>query len=63
MPKPEDIIFIETDTSWVHHPPKDALVIIAKIANSLIHRGVNRQWKRCQYSLLECLPEDLVKMG
>ena len=24
MPKPEDIIFTETDTSWMHHPHKDA---------------------------------------
>ena len=38
MPKPEDIVFIEPDARWVHHPYEEALVIIAKIANSLIHR-------------------------
>ena len=37
MLKPEDIVFIETDTSWVHHPHKDALVITTKIANNFIH--------------------------
>ena len=34
----EDIIFTETDVSWVHHPHKDTLVIITKIVKSLIHR-------------------------
>ena len=38
MTKSKNIVFIETDASWVHHPHKDALVITAKIANSLIHR-------------------------
>ena len=38
MPKPEDIVFTKTDVSWVHHPHEDALVITAKIANSLIHQ-------------------------
>ena len=37
MPKPEDIVFTETDASWVNHPCEDALVFTAKIANSLIH--------------------------
>ena len=37
-PKPKDIVFTEVDANWVHHPGKDALVIIAKIANSLVHR-------------------------
>ena len=37
MPKSEDIIFMETNASWVHHPQEDALVITIKIANSLIH--------------------------
>ena len=37
MPKPEDIVFTETDTSWVHHPHEDTLIIISKIANGLIH--------------------------
>ena len=36
--KLEDIVFTKTDANWVHHPREDALVIIAKIANSLIHR-------------------------
>ena len=36
--KPRDIIFIEADANWVHHPHKDALVITAKIANKIIHR-------------------------
>ena len=36
--KPEDIIFTEVDTNWVHHPHEDALVIMAKIANNLVHR-------------------------
>ena len=38
MPKPEDIIFTETDASWVHHHHEDALVITTKIANNLIHQ-------------------------
>ena len=38
MPKQKDIVFTETDASWVHHPYEDALVITAKLANSLIHR-------------------------
>ena len=25
MPKPKDIVFIETDTSWVHYLHEDAL--------------------------------------
>ena len=37
-PKSEDIIFIETDASWVHHTHEETLVITTKIANSLIHR-------------------------
>ena len=34
----EDIVFIETDVRWVHHPHVDALVITAWIANSNVHR-------------------------
>ena len=34
----EDIIFIEADVRWVHHPHADALVITARIANNNIHR-------------------------
>ena len=37
MPKSEDIVFKETDASWVHHPHEDSLVITTKISNSLIH--------------------------
>ena len=38
MPKPENIVFTETDASWVHHPYEDALVSATKIANSLTHQ-------------------------
>ena len=37
-PKSKDIIFTETNASWVHHSHEDALVITTKIVNSLIHR-------------------------
>ena len=37
MPKTVDIVFIETDASWVHYPHEDAIVITTKITNSLIH--------------------------
>ena len=36
--KIEDVVFTETNASWVHHPHEDALVITTKIVNSLIHR-------------------------
>ena len=36
--KPGDIVFTKADTNWVHHPHEDALVVMAKIANSIIHR-------------------------
>ena len=35
--KSEDIVFTKVDTNWVHHPHKDALVVMAKIANSHVH--------------------------
>ena len=38
MPKLEDIVFTETDASWVYHPHEDALIITTKLANSLIHQ-------------------------
>ena len=38
MREPKDIIFIEVDTKWVHHPHTDALVITFKIANNIVHR-------------------------
>ena len=38
VPQSDDIIFTQTDVSWVHNPHEDALVITAKVANSLIHR-------------------------
>ena len=34
----KDIIFIEADAKWVHHPHTDALVIMVKIAGRVIHR-------------------------
>ena len=34
----EDIVFTKADTKWVHHPHTNALVIIARIANSNVHR-------------------------
>ena len=38
VPQPEDIVFTQADASWVHNPHEDALVIIAKVADSLIHQ-------------------------
>ena len=38
MLKLKDIVFAETNASWVQHPHEDALVITTKITNSLIHR-------------------------
>ena len=37
-PQPDDIIFIEADSSWLHNPHEDALVITTEVANSLVHR-------------------------
>ena len=34
----EVIVFTDVEVKWVHHPHKDALVIMAKIANSLVHK-------------------------
>ena len=36
--KPEDIFFMETNAKWIHHPYSDALVIMVKMANSIVHR-------------------------
>ena len=36
--EPKDIVFIEVDTKWVHHPHTDALVITVKMTSSVIHR-------------------------
>ena len=36
--KPEDVVFTEANTNFVHHLHEDSLVITTKIANSLIHR-------------------------
>ena len=33
-----DIVFTEANANWVHHSNKDALVVTAKIANSIIYR-------------------------
>ena len=38
MPQLDNIVFTLADASWVHHPHEDALVIIAEIANSLVHQ-------------------------
>ena len=37
-PQPDDIVFTQADTRWVHNPHEDAMIIISKIANNLIHR-------------------------
>ena len=37
MPQPDDIVFTQADTSWVHHPYEDALVITIEVANNLVH--------------------------
>ena len=34
----EDIVFIKADTRWVHYTHVDALIIIARVANSNVHR-------------------------
>ena len=34
----EDIVFIEVDTRWVHHPHANALVITIRVANNILHR-------------------------
>ena len=36
--KPKDIVFTKAYANWVHHPHKDALIIMANIANNLVHR-------------------------
>ena len=36
--KLEDIVFIKADANWVHHPHEEALVVMTKVANSLIHK-------------------------
>ena len=38
VPQPDDIVFIQANASWVHHPHEDALVITTEVANSLVHR-------------------------
>ena len=34
----EDIFFKEVNVRWVHHPHTEALVIIARVTNSNVHR-------------------------
>ena len=36
--QPDDIVFTQADTSWVHNPHEDLVVITAEVANSLVHR-------------------------
>ena len=36
--QPDNIVFTQANASWVHNPHEDALVIMAEVANSLIHR-------------------------
>ena len=36
--EPRDIVFIEADAKWVHHPHTNALVITIKIANNIVHK-------------------------
>ena len=38
MLQPDDIVFTQTDTSWVHHLHKDTLVITTEVFNNLVHR-------------------------
>ena len=38
VPPLDDIVFTQADASWVHNSHKDALVITAKVTNSLVHR-------------------------
>ena len=38
VPQLDDIVFTQGDTSLVHHPHKDAIVIIAEVANNIVHR-------------------------
>ena len=38
VPQLDDIVFTQGDTSLVHHPHKDAIVIIVEVANSIVHR-------------------------
>ena len=35
--EPEDIIFMEADAKWVHHPHANTLIITIKIANRIVH--------------------------
>ena len=38
LSQPDDIVFTQVNTSWVHHPHEDALVITVEVANSLVHQ-------------------------
>ena len=35
---PEDIVFTKAYTNWVRHPHEDGLLVMAKIANNLVHK-------------------------
>ena len=38
MPQSDNIIFIQANASWVHHPHEHALAITTEVANTLVHR-------------------------
>ena len=37
VPQPDDLVVTEAESSCVHKPYEDALVITVKVANSLVH--------------------------
>ena len=37
-PQSDDIVFIQAESSWVHHPHKHTLVIRVEVANNFVHR-------------------------
>ena len=36
--QPDEVVFTQAYVSWVHNLHKDALVIMAEVSNSLVHR-------------------------
>ena len=61
--KPRDIVFIEADANWVHHPHKDALVVTAKIANNIIHRMLGENGSASKILFWGPLSEDWANAG